>query len=90
MQILQQLKNRLGKNDRLLAKGMNVAFAGVSVNMAMGLLLLMMGLCYYLIPRMGISGAAIAYAVSNSVICVLCLGEVLWLYRIESMKTAED
>jgi O-antigen/teichoic acid export membrane protein len=53
------------------------------------LLIMMVGLCYYLIPTMGINGAAIAYAVSNGFIGLLCLGEVLWLYRAESLKIAE-
>ncbi len=53
------------------------------------LLIMMVGLCYYLIPTMGINGAAIAYAISNGFICLLCLGEVLWLYRVESLKITE-
>lgn len=52
------------------------------------LLIMMIGLCYYLIPTMGINGAAIAYAISNGFIFVLCLVEVLWLYRVESLKAA--
>ncbi len=56
---------------------------------SLALLLMMVGLCYYLIPSLGINGAAIAYAVSNSFICLLCLGEVLWIYRVESLKIAK-
>jgi O-antigen/teichoic acid export membrane protein len=52
------------------------------------LLILMMGLCYYLIPEYGINGAAVAYAISNSFICLICLLEVSWLYRVESRKAS--
>ncbi len=52
------------------------------------LLILMAGLCYYLIPEYGVNGAAVAYAISNGIICLLCLGEISWLYRVESRTSA--
>jgi len=52
------------------------------------LLILMVGLCYYLIPVYGVNGAAVAYAISNSMICLLCLVETTWLYRVEIRRQA--
>ncbi len=53
---------------------------------ALILLILMAGTCYYLIPIKGLIGAAIGYAISNSVICLLCMVEIAWIYRMEARK----
>ena len=54
--------------------------------------------CRFFHPRVGADedvasgtslGAAVAYAISNGFIFILCLGEVLWLHRVESLKAAE-
>jgi len=58
-----------------------------SINSSL-LLILISGLCYYLIPRYGINGAASAYAVANGLICGIYILQMGWLYRLETRKAA--
>ena len=56
-----------------------------TMNIFISLILLII-LSYYLTPLYGITGAAVSFAISQIIVQLLNLGEVLWVYKIEEKK----